>query len=799
MGQKSDKERPLQTNRHLLPGRLSVSVCLFPAVLLLCLVTGCGKPAAKEPADIPSDASPARETFNWREEKIMPPTNVIKGNFLNVSEYYPYTTFETSDTAGTASDTDAFSYNYFSSRGADFYNYVSVPYNAEDGSAVNTQSDRGKDLLFTVQGDSRQMTWQEIPHSEDHFMTVFDNKLVYLSIEFDKDEETGQFTPLHIYVTYRDLEGNLLEQTDLLKGYMELGFIESSSETPYYPRSCIPEAGGYYYILDIQSTALYGMDDQGNTKTVLDFTDQRQALIQTGYAFDGSPLFANWNFTSKATDIYTVDHGNARVFASLPMIRVINFYLNETGLCYLIADDHKVYCYNLKTGELSECYDLKAGGITEDEQLIISTDQKGDLLLYTTGISLERALLVLSDRQPEKNISLTLLDPWGNTYLQGCAAGFSRKNPGINISVETIKYENYEAYEQNMEKLAIELVAGKGPDIMCIDQSTMYLFWEKGLLMDLTEIISAESEEQIFPIIIESGKADDRLAGITLDGYVSSLAVSGNYWDQDHISIMELLSLIEENQDSCKGIASTYTNPSPSQLLLMLTADLSHSPFIDLDAGVSHFDSPDFVHALEVIKNCKLRNEDWDTMLSHFSDGEYLIFDSLHIHDFHSFSQYTARLGGNAILAGMPTESKCGLFYTPSSIMAVNASCEHKDIIQKFTEYVLSRECQRSNYTGVIREDILREFTNYDAQEKKSSFYIGDGHYLILDSKPDGSSYLEEYVAFMKRCVPYPNAPDGLSNIIQEEAESFFNGDRSAREAAEIIHNRVTLFLEEQK
>lgn len=769
------------------------------AVLLLCLFTGCGRPAAEEPADIPSDASPAGETFNWREETIMPPTDVIKGNFLNVTEYYPYTTFETSDTTGSGSDTADFSYNYFSSWGADFYNYVSVPYNSENDSAINTRSDLGKDLLFTVQGDSRQMSWQEIPHTEDQFLTVFDNKLVYLSTEFDKDEETGQFTPLHLYVTYRDLEGNVLDQADLLKGYMELGFAERSSETPYYPRSCIPEAGGYYYILDLQSTALYGMDDQGNTKTVLDFTDQRQALIRKGYAFDGSPLFANWNFNTKATDIYTVDHGNARVFASLPMIRVTNFYLGGTGLCYLIGDDHILYCYDLKTGNLSQCYDLKAGGITEDEQLIISADQKGDILLYTTGISLERALLVLSDRQPEKSISLTLLDARNDTYLQGCAAGFSRRNPGVNISVETISYENEQQYEQDMEKLAVELAAGKGPDIMCIDQNTMRFFWEKGLLMDLTEMVSAETAEQIFPIVMESGKADDRQAGIALGGYVNSLGISGKYWDKDHISIMELLSLIEENQDDCKGVAATYMNPSPEQFLWMLTTDMAHSPFIDLDAGVSHFDSPDFVHALEVIKNCKRQNEDWDTMLSLFAEGEYLVFDSLYIHDFHSFSQVTARLGGNAILAGVPTESECGLFYTPYSIMAVNASCEYKEIIQGFTEYVLSRECQRSNYTNVIREDILREYTHYNAQERESSFYIGDGHYLILDSKPDGSSYLEEYISFMKRCVPYPYEPEGLSNIIQEEAESYFNGDRSAREAAEIIHNRVTLFLKEQK
>ncbi|MCM1569098.1 MAG: ABC transporter substrate-binding protein [Roseburia sp.] len=769
-------------------------------ILSLFLCTGCGHLAGQETEEKQQKPLSDRDFFDWRTEQVKAPGEVQKGSYLYITEYYPYTDEIPSENRGSVTTKSAF-------LGDDYYKLVTCSFQADDG--TDSQNTSSRKYLFSVDGESKQMNWQELPwlaQKDWNFLTVLEDGPVFLNIEYDKDEETQLYSPLHIFVLYTDWEGNILEQTDLLTEYTALGLIESG-EKPLLPRSCIPGDGNYYYLTDLQSLILYGMDGQGNTKTILDFTNQRQALIQKGQAYDGSPLFANWNFDTKATDIYDVNQGAARVLASLANIRVTKFYLSETGLCYLISDKDLLYCYDLKTGSLTEIYDMKAGGINDTTSLIMSSNQNGELLLYTTG-SLERALLVLSPEPPEAKMNLRFVDIRNDTYLQGCAASFSRKNPGILITCEKTDPGSSQDYNDQIDRLSMELMTGNGPDLLCIDSDTMRLFWEKGLLMDMTDMIPEETTEQVFPIVMNSGKIDGRQAGITLSGYVETLAVSKKYWNQKSWNILDFISVVETYQDGCDGLGSCYMQPEPAHLLRMITTDLEHSPFVDLEGGVSYFDSDDFIHTLEVLKDCKQKKivDDYSNGYKQVEKGELIAVPETWIMDFHSYSSMMSYLGTEAFLVGCPTDTASGNFYMPYSILVANASAspEKKELIAQFAEYVLNMENQRQNYTGVIREDVLREFTDEDYGatyhgEPQAAFYVGDGHYLMLDSKKDGSSYLEEYLAFLDDCLPYPDTPSALSNIIWEEAESYFNGDRSAKEAAAIIQNRAKLYLEETK
>ena len=44
---------------------------------------------------------------------------------------------------------------------------------------------------------------------------------------------------------------------------------------------------------------------------------------------------------------------------------------------------------------------------------------------------------------------------------------------------------------------------------------------------------------------------------------------------------------------------------------------------------------------------------------------------------------------------------------------------------------------------------------------------------------------------------PYPYIGNVVEDIILEEADSFFNGNKSAEDVAKIINNRVQLYLNE--
>ena len=58
---------------------------------------------------------------------------------------------------------------------------------------------------------------------------------------------------------------------------------------------------------------------------------------------------------------------------------------------------------------------------------------------------------------------------------------------------------------------------------------------------------------------------------------------------------------------------------------------------------------------------------------------------------------------------------------------------------------------------------------------------------------------VETFWRILDNAVPAVFRSDDIWTMVDEELQPYFNGERSAREAAAILHNRVQLYLDEQK
>ena len=74
-------------------------------------------------------------------------------------------------------------------------------------------------------------------------------------------------------------------------------------------------------------------------------------------------------------------------------------------------------------------------------------------------------------------------------------------------------------------------------------------------------------------------------------------------------------------------------------------------------------------------------------------------------------------------------------------------------------------------------------------------------NHLLGPECPDGSTYIERVNELLSICVPAPETYPALWNIISEELMAYYegaNGNRTPREIAEMIDNRIQLYLDEQ-
>ena len=165
--------------------------------------------------------------------------------------------------------------------------------------------------------------------------------------------------------------------------------------------------------------------------------------------------------------------------------------------------------------------------------------------------------------------------------------------------------------------------------------------------------------------------------------------------------------------------------------------------------------------------------------------------------DLKTFSYAMAMCGEDYQCVGYPTEGACGSRVTCYQFAVVNANTKNYDVAADFLNFILSGEIQREYGTSTVRRDILTEGV-VERPGNSPVFMHGEKSIIELEGKPDGSSYLQEYVELLDTGVPETWMMTELRSIIMEEAAAFFNGDKSAKDAAALIQNKVQLYLDER-
>lgn len=167
------------------------------------------------------------------------------------------------------------------------------------------------------------------------------------------------------------------------------------------------------------------------------------------------------------------------------------------------------------------------------------------------------------------------------------------------------------------------------------------------------------------------------------------------------------------------------------------------------------------------------------------------------------FSDVMARNGEDCHFTGYPSEHGSGSYVDSYSYgyLVVNAQTKYKEEIKKYFALLLDYDNQFETAGCPVRMDVIRNCVAYDElMECYYKIYSNDPDhptYMKISLKPDGTTYLEEFLEFVESCEPMPYCPPQIFTIISEELPPFFDGGKGAEETADIIQRRVQLYLDE--
>lgn len=454
-------------------------------------------------------------------------------------------------------------------------------------------------------------------------------------------------------------------------------------------------------------------------------------------------------------------------------------------------------------------WSLKGNGISDPASTFLSWDSKNNAYLRYVSKS-EDWVSRLSTEEPKQREAISVgIMTWeyGADFMKSSLANFSRKYPQYPITVEKTSSK-----DNSKERMLIEVMNGKGPDVLYLSYEDLLNLKNQDALMCIDTLIPDATMDSLLPGVSEFGMIDGKLYGIPTCVDIKTMFTNRELWDGEGWTLDDILGLIKANPD----ISAIFSADDDDEeiywtLRLMTQFDLAErkSKFIDWENGISCFEEKDFMNILETIlyyeehKNDedKKRNDVYVSLQrDRIKYNTVLAFHSWRLSG-ETFFYLMNEFGENCYPIGVPSEDRHGNYMLTEGLLVVNANAgeEKLETIQALMEYLFSMDCQKKIHDVIsVLDDMVDTRVAYDEAMDMYLWMDGTDDWIMLPQKEDGTTYVKEYKELLDSAVPYHEYCP-IFDIVWEESIAFFDGERDALSVTRLIDNRVQLYLDENK
>ncbi len=375
------------------------------------------------------------------------------------------------------------------------------------------------------------------------------------------------------------------------------------------------------------------------------------------------------------------------------------------------------------------------------------------------------------------------------------------------------------SYQDAVTAMNNDLTGGSAPDLLNLSYvSNLSSYAAKGVLEDLSPYLDGSaslSRGDFIESVLNGFTVDGRLISIpkyfvlnTLMGRTSQVG-EGSGWTVD-----DVIALADANPDA--QVIPYSTKMSILSTLLSYGGD----SYIDYTTGQCHFDSPEFLKLLEFANRFPQDYDyDQDWSLPEEVQAGRLLLEDLYLSDITEFQMYSLMFGEPVNLIGYPTaDGQKGNVLRPSEAYGILSTSRHKEGAWAFLEYMLQYEDAADSwhrYGFPSRKDMMDDMMNAAMEEQYMTDENGE---VVLDENGEPMAQpkttwgydtfeAEIYAATQEQVDAILAAIDSASvllgsddtvlQIITEEAQAYFEGQKTAQEVAGIIQSRVQIYVDE--
>ncbi|MBR1456412.1 MAG: extracellular solute-binding protein [Oscillospiraceae bacterium] len=497
-----------------------------------------------------------------------------------------------------------------------------------------------------------------------------------------------------------------------------------------------------------------------------------------------------------------------------------------------------LYGYKLETEENERILNWLDVDINGNYMSRVSIQEDGSIVgvlnNYDDSSDVSTEIVTLSrvpyDSVPHKQeLTLAVMDAEYNYELSNAIIRFNRSSDTCRVRVlDYAQYNTEDDASAGLTKLTTEIMSGNLPDLLCLNQLPYKQLAAKGFLEDLYPYLDADKElsrDDFFPTVLKGMEVEGKLCEITPTFAVSTLiGASSIVGDTPGWTYADFDAALAKMPAGCDPLDQYTTRDDILRTLVFLEMD----DLVDWNTGKVNFDSQSFIDMLHFAarfpKEFNWDNYEWtdaDQVENRISEGRQMLMNAS-IYYIDNIQYNDMYFGDDTTYIGYPTNNGVGnmirLGAGDGALYAMSTKCSDKEAAWQFLRSFLTEDAQKDLWglptnvkafnkqlekamTPEYRRDANGNYVLDDNGERievsRGSYGMADGsvHYLFAVTQEQADKLLEVINATTK----VESYDDSIFDIVNEQAQAFFAGQKSAEEVARLIQSKANIYVNEQR
>lgn len=479
--------------------------------------------------------------------------------------------------------------------------------------------------------------------------------------------------------------------------------------------------------------------------------------------------------------------------------------------------------YNFGDADYTELLNFVDSDIdTANIRLFSAVDEGRFLMLKYNTENWKSEMYALTKVAPEdvkeKQVITFGVLGMNDSELIGQVIRFNKSNDQYRVTFKDYsKYSSEANPEGGITELNNDIAAGTAPDVIRVDNNMMpvYSYIRKGVFEDLYTWLDQDPEmkrEDFLTNVLDAHSVDGKLYQIPVTFTIATMfGKTSVVGDRFSWTIDELKEVAKQYPDS-QTIELVTRND-----LLAVCAMYFGGAYLDYYAGTCSFDSEEFIGLLEwaasfpaEVDYASLDEDYWANESKRYRENETLLYVGS-ISSFDDFQQIKNYQFGEAISpVGFPVSEGVGSVIAGNNCMAMSAKSGNKEGVWEFIKYFLTKEYQSNDdiWELPVRNDALEELAK---SAMEPAYYLDENGNKVeyeqtanvngveIKIKPITEQEMDRYLEFIRSVDRTMFYNQDLVKIITEESQSFFAGQKSAKDAADIIQSKASIYMSENQ